>query len=238
MTPHALLAWDGSIAVWINHFVGRSPTFDLFIAWLLKAHVTRFLPLILAMCWLWFQPHVRQRERRQVLLEALVLSFVALFLARGLALMLPFRERPLANVDLALTVPQAVDTGLRTWSSFPSDHAVLAFMLALSLWRVSRPVGVWALFHAMVFICLPRLYVGFHYASDVIAGALLGTALALAAPLLKLGRVLTAFLLRLESTRPAAVYSFGFFVLFEIAEMFDSVRLVAVQTFKLLRHAV
>jgi len=236
MTPYELLGWDGSVVAWANHFVGRWPTFDLFVAWLLKAHVTRFLPLIVAMCWLWFQPHPRQEARRQVLLEALVLSFVSLFLARALALALPFRERPLAAADLALSVPQAVETGLRTWSSFPSDHAVLAFVMAVSLWRVSRPVGAWAVLHAVAFICLPRLYVGFHYPSDLIAGALLGTALALAAPLLQMRHVLTGFLLRLEHTRPAAVYSIGFFVLFEIAEMFDSVRLVAVQAFKLLRR--
>lgn len=236
MTPYDLIGWDGQMAAWANHFVGRWPTFDLFVAWLLKAHVTRFLPLIVAMCWLWFQPHPRLRERREVLLETLVLAFASLFLARALALLLPFRERPLADADLGLSVPAALETGLRTWSSFPSDHAVLAFVMAVSLWRVSRPVGAWALFHAVAFICLPRLYVGFHYPSDLLAGALLGTALALAAPRLKLRRAVTGMLLRLENTRPAALYSFGFIFLFEIAEMFDSVRLVAAQVFKLLRR--
>jgi undecaprenyl-diphosphatase len=230
--------WDGRVVAWANHFVGQWPGFDLFVAWLLKAHLPRFVPLILAMCWLWFDAHPQQHARREALLETLVMSVVALFIARALALMLPFRERPLAHTDLALTLPSAVETGLRTWSSFPSDHAVLAFVLAVSLWRLSKPIGAWALFHATVFICLPRLYVGFHYPSDLIAGASLGTALALLAPTLRGRRAITGPLLEVEGSRPATLYSVGFFVLFELAEMFDSVRVVAAQVFKILRHLV
>ena len=230
--------WDERVVAWINHFVGRWPGLDLFAAWLLQAHLPRFVPLILAMCWLWFLPHPRQSERREVLLEGLLTSVVALFMARALALLLPFRERPLAHLDLGLTVPASVETGLRTWSSFPSDHAVLAFVLAVSLWRVSRPIGAWALFHATVFICLPRLYAGFHFPSDLVAGASLGTALALLTPLLRMRYTITGFLLRAEGARPAAMYSVGFFVLFEMAEMFGSVRLVAAHLFKALRGVV
>jgi|KBSSwiStaDraftv2_1062776.scaffolds.fasta_scaffold135302_2 undecaprenyl-diphosphatase len=229
-------AWDGRLVMWANHVVGRWPEFDLFIVWLLKAHLPRFVPLILAMCWLWFKPHPRQAQRREMLLETLVMSIVGLFIARGLALMLPFRERPLADLELSLNIPTSLETGLRTWSSFPSDHAVLAFVLAVSLWRISRPVGIWAVCHAIVFICLPRLYVGFHFPSDLIAGAALGTALALLTPLLQVRHAITGFLMQVESRKPATLYSVGFFVLFEIAEMFDSVRVVVGHVFKVLRH--
>jgi len=227
--------WDEHVVVWANQFVGHWPGFDLFVAWLLKADLPRFVPLILAMCWLWFQPHPRQQARREILLEGFLTSVVALFVARALALMLPFRERPLAHLELGLTMPASVDTGLRTWSSFPSDHAVLAFVLAVSLWRLSRPIGAWALFHATVFICLPRLVVGFHFPSDLIAGASLGVALALLMPQLQMRHAVTGFLLKAEGSRPATLYSVGFFVLFEMAEMFDSVRVVAGQVFKVLR---
>jgi undecaprenyl-diphosphatase len=230
--------WDERAVVWANHFVGQWPGFDLFIAWLLKAHLPRFMPLLLAMCWLWFEPHPQQRARREVLAETLVTSMVALFVARALALTLPFRERPIAHLELGVTVPQSVETGLRTWSSFPSDHAVLAFVLAVSLWRVSKPIGAWALFHATAVICLPRLYVGFHYPSDLIAGASLGTALALLTPLLQVRHAITGFLMKAEGSRPATLYSVGFFILFEMAEMFDSVRLVAAQVFKVLKGLV
>lgn len=227
--------WDERVVVSANHLVGRWPEFDLFIAWLLKAHLPRFVPLILAMCWLWFKPHPSQPARREVLLEALMTSVFALFVARALALLLPFRERPLGHWEQGLALPASLDTGLRTWSSFPSDHAVMAFVLAVSLWRVSRPIGAWALFHATAFICLPRLIVGFHFPSDLIAGAALGTVLALLVPLLQMRHAITGFLLKAEVSRPATMYSVGFFFLFEMAEMFDSVRVVAAHVFKALR---
>ena len=230
--------WDETVVVWVNHFVGHWPALDLFVAWLLKAHLPRFVPLILAMCWLWFDRHPQRAARREVLLEGLLMSVVGLFFARALALMLPFRERPLAHADLFLSVPPAVETGLRTWSSFPSDHAVLAFVLAVSLWRLSRPIGAWALFHATVFICLPRLYVGFHFPSDLIAGASIGAGLAMLTPMLGVSGAITGPLLKAEGSQPATLYSVGFLVLFEMAEMFDSMRQVAAQVFKILRHLV
>ena len=230
--------WDERVVVWANHVIGRWPGFDLFVVWLLKAPLPRFVPLVLAMCWLWFEPDPRQAGRREMLLEALLMAVLALFVARALALTLPFRERPLAHLELGLVIPDSLETGLRTWSSFPSDHAVLAFVLAVSLWRISRPIGAWAMCHAIVFICLPRLLVGFHFASDIIAGAALGAALAMVTPLLTTRRAITGFLLQAESKRPATLYSVGFFVLFELSEMFDSVRVVAAHVFKVLRQLV
>src|SRR5262245_13776301 len=140
VTLSELGLWDTQVVVWANHLVGRWSEFDLFIVWLLKAHLPRFVPLILAMCWLWFKPHPGLPERRQMLLEALLMSVIALFVARALALTLPFRERPLGHLELGLTIPASLETGLRTWSSFPSDHAVLAFVIAVSLWRISKPI--------------------------------------------------------------------------------------------------
>jgi undecaprenyl-diphosphatase len=62
--------------------------------------------------------------------------------------------------------------------SFPSDHATAAFAIALSIWLRSRKVGWLALAMAMV-LAVARVAVGVHYPSDVIAGALIGTASAL-----------------------------------------------------------
>lgn len=58
--------------------------------------------------------------------------------------------------------------------SFPSGHATRAFMLALMAWVLGPPwfgiaVTLWA-----PLVSLARVYVGVHYLSDVLAGALLG----------------------------------------------------------------
>lgn len=71
-----------------------------------------------------------------------------------------------------LLIPHAKDAG------FPSDHATGAFAIAIALLLRHRPAGVVALVLAAV-VAVSRVAVGAHYPTDVIGGALLGTAAAL-----------------------------------------------------------
>jgi undecaprenyl-diphosphatase len=62
--------------------------------------------------------------------------------------------------------------------SFPSAHATTSFAAAAA-YRGLAPSR--ALYGAALLFALTRPYLGVHYPSDVVAGALLGTALGLAA---------------------------------------------------------
>jgi undecaprenyl-diphosphatase len=62
---------------------------------------------------------------------------------------------------------------------FPSDHATAAFAIAVAILLRKRGWGIAALVLATV-LSVGRVALGVHYPSDVLAGAALGTAAALA----------------------------------------------------------
>jgi membrane-associated phospholipid phosphatase len=65
--------------------------------------------------------------------------------------------------------------------SFPSAHATASFAVATAMTRVD-PLG--ALAFALAFaLAIGRPYLGMHYPSDVLAGAILGVAIGLIVPL-------------------------------------------------------
>jgi len=65
--------------------------------------------------------------------------------------------------------------------SFPSAHATSSFACATAMTRIAPEAAV--LFVLAAALALGRPYLGMHYPSDVLAGALLGLVLGLAAPI-------------------------------------------------------
>jgi membrane-associated phospholipid phosphatase len=90
-------------------------------------------------------------------------------------------------VKLAVRRPRPVLDGLPPLGgapsslSFPSAHATSSFAVATAMTRV-EPVAALAFILAAA-LALGRPYLGMHYPSDVLAGALLGVALGLLVPL-------------------------------------------------------
>ena len=91
------------------------------------------------------------------------------------------------GIKLAVRRPRPVLEGLPPLGgapsslSFPSAHAVSSFAVATAMVRVD-PATAGALLVALaISICRP--YLGMHYPSDVLAGALIGVALGLIVPL-------------------------------------------------------
>lgn len=100
-------------------------------------------------------------------------------------------DRPCREITSIATCPEFGD-----WS-FPSNHATIAGAAAVAILWSSRALGALAVVVALV-EAASRVFVGVHYPHDVVAGLLLGAAVA--APLPLLGRAITPLLGR--STPP------------------------------------
>jgi undecaprenyl-diphosphatase len=77
------------------------------------------------------------------------------------------RVRPYDEGITRLLIPPSSDP------SFPSDHATAAFAIA-AVFLLHRFRGGAALLLAAVVISVSRIYIGTHYVSDVVGGALTG----------------------------------------------------------------
>lgn len=78
------------------------------------------------------------------------------------------RARPFIvhNVNL-LIAPPLIST------SFPSLHTTLAFAFGCTLFLFSKKIGIWFLV-ASLLIGTSRVFVGVHYPSDIVLGAIIG----------------------------------------------------------------
>jgi undecaprenyl-diphosphatase len=210
----------------LNQFARRSWTVDSIVAFVADSNLIKGGFVIALVWWAWFQEGERRDRDRERVLLTLCACGIALLVGRLLQLAFPGRLRPLHMPELALTLPYTVHAAfLRDWSSFPSDHAILFFALATGLWRVSRTAGTVLMIHATVIISLPRVYLGYHFSTDVLAGAMIGCLITYivfqSGPVNKL---VQCKLLPWSEQRPALFYPGLFLVTYQFASLFDEVR--------------
>ena len=137
-------------------------------------------------------------------------SFGLIWLAIAVAISGFSRSRPWlwARVGAAILVAESVSGVLKAWIgrdrppvadpdpaplvhlpttfSFPSGHATVSFACATTL-ALAVPRLTWPLFALATLISFSRVYVGVHYPFDVLAGAALGVAIAIALRMLAAG---------------------------------------------------
>jgi undecaprenyl-diphosphatase len=177
---------------------------------------------VLCALWMTTRAPAAAREQRSRVVMTLAAGFAALFVSRVLALVLPFRARPF---DFAGGSPAFAPRALESWSAFPSDHAALFFALAVGILVMSRRLGVLALGHAVLVVSLPRIYLGLHHPTDMLAGAAIGATCALVATRPALCRRCAPPVLAWSEGRHAPCFgALAFLLLFETATLFDSVR--------------
>lgn len=154
----------------INGLAGRQDAVDDLFEMI--AHYGPFL-MIAVLLGLWFWP--ASRARRDQLQTSAIVATLSATLALGVnqvIIHLWDRPRPFAAHAATLLLAPSKDP------SFPSDHATFAFAIAVAVLLVARRLG-WLLFIFAALLGLARVWTGEHYPSDVIAGAAIGSLVAI-----------------------------------------------------------
>ncbi|WP_400193419.1 phosphatase PAP2 family protein [Hymenobacter sp. B81] len=211
----------------LNQWVHLYQWFDELVAVISDSNLLKGGVFMAIIWWLWFQrgEAAGVRHRRSVLLGVLLGCLVSVGAARLVVAAAPMRARPLHNPELRLTPVKAIFVAhTKDKSSFPSDHAALFFALATGFFFLSPRLGLAALVYVVLVICLPRVYLGLHYPSDLLAGAAIGVLGAGATNLAPVRERLLAPLLHWQHSYPSPFYVALFLMTHQIAEMFETTR--------------
>jgi undecaprenyl-diphosphatase len=225
---------DRAITLALNSFAHRSFLFDA-ASHSISENTTLSGMIFAALLWYcWFSsPDVQSRHKN---LSGTLASAIAGMLSRMTQLLFPKRPRPFQDPSFHLKLPFTIklDSLRHVASSFPSDHAALYFALAATIWTVNRKAGYYAIGFAALLDIL-RLYLGFHYLSDVIGGAALGVLCVCVAQNLRVVS-LTKHLSAIYQDPGPVFYAIAYCVTYTISTMFQDIRLIASQLAHLVRH--
>lgn len=151
---------------------------------------------------------------------------VAFVSARALQHFFP-RQRPMAIAPMEIPIDpaiwDAIKASISTQGSFPSDHAVMWFVMATSILWLSRRAGIIAIVLAII-VSVLRVGTGFHWPSDIAGGAVLGVSITVAAlwafrkiqPL----KNLVHYIVGLFDRYPVIMYAVGFLILLDFSRKF------------------
>lgn len=154
---------DQAITHWVNSLAGSNGALDSFMI-LVSLFGVPLLIIATVLQW-WVQ---RERMLVRHACVAAGLSFVIGLALNQIILLFVHRVRPY-NVGVThLIIRPSGD-----WS-FPSDHATATFAIAVAFLLQHLRRRGFAYLAAALLVCFSRIYVGTHYATDVLGGAATG----------------------------------------------------------------
>jgi undecaprenyl-diphosphatase len=234
--PRTMNGTDLYLLGLFNGFAHRSSTFDASVVFLADQPMVKS-GLLGSLLWVaWFRRDHSQKLHRELVISTLVATIASLIFVKIVRSLLPFRLRPIHDLASGFTLPYHVTTEtLWNWSSFPSDTAAMVFALAGGLAIIWRRWGWLALVYSLVVVSFPRIYLGYHYPSDVAAGAVIGVLSVFILGREKIRRPLTRRVLTWSERYPGVFYWALFLLTCEVAAGFDNTRQTIIALGKLFR---
>ena len=156
-------------------FLGRHPLFDLGVQGAINHHVLGGFWYAGAFFVLWLRGSQEGNEAtRRRMLTILLGSLIAILLmlvAQALVVWPP----PIYHPSLSSLYPRYIFTNPEG-SSFPSQSVTVYGSLAAGIYSLHKAAGWFLWMGVVLLVGLPRIYVGGHYPTDVLAGIILGLA--------------------------------------------------------------
>lgn len=207
----------------INGFSGNR-TFDTLVVYLSDSKFVN--QLILGAPYVYLLLRKPDWTHQKILISGVFSGCLAVLLARMLADVMPFEQRPRFDASSGfhpLSVP--FDPDLENWSGFPSDHAALAAGLTLGLFPINQLASISFCVISFIFISLSRIYEGVHYPLDILTGVMLGMMSAVLSIKI-VPRILTIGQAKFSEnlTYVGFLYCALYIIFFEAIEMFSGVR--------------
>ncbi len=231
--------FDSSIIKFINSFARKSEFFDISIDLIVGSNLIKGGFIVSILWFFWFKKNKEIALNRERIIIGLASCIIAIIAGRTLALLLPFRLRPFFNPNLHFILPYGREpANLETWSSFPSDHAILFFSLATAIFLISRKVAMFIYLYILLFICFPRIYMGYHHPTDIIAGAIIGISITLLISIKKISHPFVQRTLQFSTKYPGWFFVIFFLLTFQISTLFGDSRVILSYLFKVFKNLV
>ncbi len=154
---------DVAVTQAINGWSERNSAVDVLMTWISATGVPLLVLAVAAQWWL----RIDRRHTRHVLVAA-GFSFLLGLALNQFILLFVDRMRPYDAGVAQLLIARSADP------SFPSDHATATFAIAAAFLLHGMRRRALGFLVAALLMILSRVYVGTHYASDVLGGAITG----------------------------------------------------------------
>jgi undecaprenyl-diphosphatase len=219
-------AFDQYLVMAVNRGIDHTPFRDWLIGTVFDLPSLKMLPLVAALSAIWLAASPKAEDRK-IVLRAVIGAIIALIISRVIQDFGPFRVRPIHSISLQFRPPLGINPAVvEHSSSFPSDHAALAFALSGGIFAWSRKLGIAAIVLSVITTCFARVYAGYHYPSDVVVGAALGLTSAWVARFVPVDR-LQAMLEREDGLYPFLINCFAFCAAYQVVTLFWDFRFAA-----------
>ena len=164
------LSWSYKLFFIINAQIGKRKWLDELM--LFCAHVLIYLIVLLSLSWAVTILFDAGPDLFLRYIKLLLTTLVFTILTSWIIALIFQKARPVRELPNVLQLFEPY----QTWKAFPSDHALISFVVAEITWLVGAPVwfGIILVLLALL-VGFSRVYAGVHYPRDIVGGIILAT---------------------------------------------------------------